>query len=244
MSNSEYKPIPATRKETLLFKMIFELKKDLQEDEVICPHCKGTGLEIRDNVYGIVGDTTHIGFHLPYKHQSISFCRHCYNGVQTKCPACGSLRGKMDRECSCGCSERKRQEKWETEKKERWNSANKIPLTEAWVKCSCLYVENIDHYVFNKDELDDLIEEYELDKSSLIIYTTTKISIEIDADDVASNACENLFEDAVYCCDIAALQKVLDDWCKQQTGTTTYIPDFSTGVIVFENTLYKESRNE
>jgi hypothetical protein len=34
-----------TRKETRRIKMVFELAKDLQEDEVICEHCHGTGAE-------------------------------------------------------------------------------------------------------------------------------------------------------------------------------------------------------
>lgn len=62
--------IPAIRQETRRVKISFALKKDLQDDEVVCENCHGTGLDIADNVYGIRGDTTHIGVHFPYK-QSI-----------------------------------------------------------------------------------------------------------------------------------------------------------------------------
>jgi len=37
--------IPKIRQETRRVKIVFELKKDLQEDELICEHCHGTGLE-------------------------------------------------------------------------------------------------------------------------------------------------------------------------------------------------------
>jgi len=229
--------IPKIRKETRRIKMVFELKKDLMENEVICEHCNGTGLEIRDNIYGIKGDTTNIGVHFPYKHQSISFCRYCYNGVQEKCSNCGSLRGKMDRECSCGYSERKRHEEWRRKEDERWNRVAKIPIYEAWEKYACLYVNTVDRFVFSQEELDNLIIEYELDDSLLRIYATEEKCINLDAQNIIDNACDELHEDAIENCDIISLQGILDEWCKKQTGTKSYEIDHNLGVT-FTNNLF------
>jgi len=221
--------IPKVREEKRTVKIVFELKKDLEDDEVICEHCHGTGLEIADNVYGIKGDTTHIGTHFPYKNQSITFCRFCYNGVQTKCPNCGSLRGKRDRECPCGHNRKEQEESYRRECDERWERAKKIPIEEAWSLCKCLYVEDVDRYVFDDGELDDLIEEYELENPR--IYGTTVDGIKLDASDVIEMGCHNLHEDAADSCDTTALQTILDEWCKKQDGAITYYPSYKIGVI-------------
>ena len=220
--------IPKIREEKRRVKIVFELKKDLQEDEVICEHCHGTGLEIADNRYGIRGDITHIGVHFPYKHQSISFCRFCYNGVMKKCPSCGSLRGKQDRECPCGRAKKERDEEWKKENDERWDRAEKIPIEKIWERCECLYIQNIDEYVFDEGELDDLIEEYELENPR--IYGTTKCGINLDASDVIEMGCHHLHEDAAERCDGKELQIILDEWCKEQSGAITYYPDYKIGV--------------
>lgn len=60
------------------------LIKDLAEHERICPVCNGLGMRIEDNIYGIKGDTSEVGrkYLFSYKHQALSFCQSCYNGVQ------------------------------------------------------------------------------------------------------------------------------------------------------------------
>ena len=225
--------IPKMREETQRVKMVFELKKDLAEDMIVCNHCHGAGLEIEDNVYGIKGDTTHIGVHFPYKHQTLSFCRYCAFGVQEICPACGS-RKLRNKACPCGAADKEREERYKKESAERWEKASKIRVKSLVSPYECFYIENIDRYIFDIDELDDLIEDYELEKSELRIYVTKKTVISIDATDVAESACDGLHEDAYDECDTESLQKLLDDWCKEQTGTTTYSPNYSIGVIMFD----------
>jgi len=221
--------IPKVREETRRVKIAFELKKDLQENEVICEHCHGTGLEIANNIYGIEGDTAHIGVHFPYKNQSLEYCRFCYNGVQEKCPSCGSLRGKMDRECSCGYTYNKYEQKIKREYDGRWEKAEKIPIEKAWKDFKCLYVENVDRYVFDDGELDDLIEEYEL--KDIRIYGTEEVGIKLDAADIIESACDCLHENAAERCDAKELQIILDQWCKSQDGATSYYPNHKIGVV-------------
>ena len=219
--------IPKVRQETRRVKIVFELKKDLQEDEVICEHCHGTGLEIADNRYGIRGDITHVGVRFPYKNQSLTFCRFCINGVLRKCPSCGSVCNRTGK-CPCGCDEKEREERLKKESDERWEKADKIPLEEAW-SFGCLYVDDVDRYVFNEDELDDLIEEYELENPR--IYGTVELGIQIDAVDVIEGACNGLHEDAASQCDAKGLQAIIDEWGKKQTGATTYVPHYRMGVL-------------
>ena len=224
-----------TRKETRRIKMIFELEKDLQENEVICEHCHGTGLEIADNVYGIKGDTTYIGVHFPYKHQSLNYCKFCHNGVMEKCPNCGRLRTKKEWECPCGYLDKIKNNDWQQKQEYRWNKAEKITIEEAWKRFKCLYVENgTDNYVFSQEELDDMIDVYELDAPLLVIYGTATKKIELDAGNIIDNACVDLglHENADENCDVKSLQEVLDKWCKDQEGTITYYPDYSIGVKI------------
>lgn len=234
--------IPNIRQQIKRVTINYELKKDLQEDEIVCEHCHGTGLEIADNVYGIRGDITHIGVHFPYKHQSISFCKHCYNGVLKLCPGCGKPRSKSQYDCSCGFYDRKRRSDSNKKDWETWNKAKKISQNEAFEQFKCLYIDNMDRYVFDEGDLECAIDDYLYDDGDentnvldLRVYGTTEAQISLDADSIVSSACEDLHEDAYERCDdIDGLQKLLDEWCEKQTGTGTFYPDTKIGVILKE----------
>lgn len=66
------------------------LVKDLHDNEEICPYCHGTGMVIRDNQYGLSDDPDRKVW-FPYKHQAITFCQHCFNGVILRCKLCGEV---------------------------------------------------------------------------------------------------------------------------------------------------------
>jgi hypothetical protein len=238
--------IPVMREETRRVKIVFELKKDLQEDEVVCEHCHGTGLEIADNVFGISGDTAHIGVHYPYKKQSLTFCKHCYNGVLKKCPSCGSLRGKeYGKGCPCGHDDKKLDEDYERKRNERWEKAEKMSLSKAWELCDCLYVEDADEFVFDSEDLENVLTvyfEWDDDKVDAYfeggdaglkpprIYLTKTVKPWVDAASVIEVACDRLHEEAMDNCDEEGLQKLLDEWCAKQDGVGTYIPDYTRAV--------------
>ena len=224
--------IPKTRKEYKRVKFVVTLEKDLQEDEVICSHCHGTGLSISENVYGIKGDTTHVGIQFPFKRQSMLYCRCCNNGVLKKCTFCGKIISRFDRECKCEGAEEERRKEQIRKNNEKWEKAVKIPEAEAWGKYACLYVDNVGEFVFSAEEIEDLIEEYELDKSELRVYATEEHTLSADATNVVENACDDLHEEAYDNCDIEGLQKLIDEWCKNQTGTTSYSPDYKIRIIL------------
>lgn len=212
------------------------LIKDLQENERICPVCHGLGMRIVDNIYGIKGDTSEAARHkmFPYKKQSLSFCESCYNGVQELCEFCGEPYKRLGyRHCDCKgfkkAEDEKRIKKWE----EMVAQAKEVQESEVH---TMLYCEEFDSYY---SKVDDFFEEYESEYSDEEVYTKpdrlwvcSVAEISVDAAYVAENACSDLHEDAYSNCDKDSLQKLLDDWCREQTGTTTYYPCYKEYVKI------------
>jgi len=214
------------------------LIKDLAEHERICPVCNGLGMRIEDNVYGIKGDDSEAGrkYHFPYKHQALSFCRSCFNGVQRLCPYCGQPY-KNQSYMHCDCEGQKKAD--EEEKIKKWNEkvSKAVPVEEKDVD-TMLYCEEFDEYY---DTVDDFFDDYfgrytdekfNDDGRPEILWVCSVEKIHIEADNVVDNACQELHEDAYEQCDIGGLQNLLDTWCKDQTGATTYYPCFKQYVLI------------
>lgn len=214
------------------------LIKDLTEHERICPVCNGLGMRIADNVYGIKGDNSEAGrkYLFPYKHQALSFCQSCYNGVQSLCPYCGQPY-KNRAYLHCDCEGQKKVD--EEERIKKWNEkvANAVAVDEKDVD-TMLYCEEFDEYY---DTVDDFFDDYfgrytdekfNNDGRPERLWVCSVEKIHIDADNVVDNACEELHEDAYKQCDIGGLQNLLDTWCKDQTGATTYYPCYKQYVEI------------
>lgn len=211
------------------------LIKDLAEYERICPVCNGLGMRIEDNIYGIKGDTSEAGrrYHFPYKHQALSFCRSCYNGVQRLCPYCREpYKNQAYLHCDCEGQKKTDREKKDKEREERFAKA--VVVNEKDVD-TMLYCEEWDKYYDTVDNFfDDYACNYEEDDNErpVGLWVCSVEKIHIDADNVVDNACEELHEDAYEQCDISSLQNLLDDWCQDQTGTTTYYPCYKQYVEI------------
>lgn len=202
------------------------LVKDLQDDECICPHCNGLGMVIRNNIYGIKGDNSETvrTNRFPYRHQALSFCPHCYNGVQKICLHCGKpypVRGYY----RCNCDGYQQQERDKAAKKYQETILNAKEVLESSVQ-TMLYCEENDEYYDSTDDFFDAYNDEDFGKRPTILWVCSTESISLDAYDIVSMACENLHEDAAERCETKALQNMLDSWCKEQTGTTTYYPDY------------------
>lgn len=230
------------RTETVdLYKTIQEsfskiLIKNLTEHERICPVCNGLGMRIEDNVYGIKGDNSEAGKKclFPYKHQALSFCRSCYNGVQRLCPYCGEPY-KNKAYLHCDCEGQKKAD--EEERIKKWNEkvSKAVQVDEKDVD-TMLYCEEFDEYY---DTVDDFFEDYccnysdeDIHNRPERLWVTSVEKIFIDAADVIEDVCTNLHEDAYEQCDKGSLQELLDDWCKKQIGTTTYYPCYEQYVVI------------
>lgn len=213
------------------------LAKDLAENERICPVCHGLGIRVTDNVFGIQGDESEAGRRecFPYSNQAFTFCRSCRWGVQRLCPYCGKPYA-IQTYFHCDCDGQKEADRTAAERK--WNEilSKAIEVDEEDVPDTMLYCIKIDEYYKSTDEFQDNWVSNEYDKlygerpDRLWVCDTGKISI--DAGDVIDMACDDLHEDATEECDESSLQKLLDDWCAEQTGTTTYYPCYKRYVRV------------
>ena len=213
------------------------LIKDLTEYERICPVCNGLGMRIADNVYGIKDDNSEAGrkYLFPYKHQALSFCQSCFNGVQRLCPYCGQPY-KNQAYLHCDCEGQKKAD--EEERIKKWNEkvANAVAVDEKDVD-TMLYCEEFDEYY---DTVDDFFDDYACnheedgdgDERPVRLWVTSVEKISVDAANVIEDACSDLHEDAYERCDEGSLQKLLDDWCQEQTGTTTYYPCYKQYVEI------------
>jgi hypothetical protein len=220
-----------------------KLQKDLQEHEVICSHCGGSGLQIDDAPFGLrkegiqPANTTRF----PYKKQTIVGCRHCYNGIQKKCIHCGEILDRQKYQCDCIQAKYERNTKQFEKDLETWNKAKKISFNEALEKYAMVYIENYDKYCSTEDLLDyitDIEYDYEkpIDKKSLWIYGTYTMELSLDADCILENACDNLHENAmnnISSNEIRELQDLLDQWAEKiKEETTTYYADYKIGILL------------
>lgn len=206
-----------------------ELEKDLSDNERICPTCHGLGMVVDDNIFGLKGDNSELGkkYRFPYKKQALSFCPDCFNGVQEICPYCKKPYLKYRTSCDCpGAKEEK--ERIEEEK------YNKLISNAKEVNVDCvenmLYCKEDDVFYENVDDFFDRW--YDDMPRPQRLWVTSKVELSIDAANVIEDACSELHEDAVDCCDYKELQEMLDKWCSEQKGTTTYYPNYTEYVTI------------
>ncbi len=194
-------------------------------------------MRLENNVYGVHGDISETSKieRFPYRHQALSFCPSCYNGVQRLCKYCGEpFKQQSYHHCECEGFK-----KAEEERIVKWNEtiSKAKEVQESDVK-TMLYCEEFEEYY---DSTDDFFEGYSFewnnskDKNIVkpqVLWVCSVQEISIDADYIIENACDELHEDASGNCDYGSLQKALDDWCKEQTGTTTYYPCYKEYVKI------------
>lgn len=209
-----------------------KLIKDLKENERICTTCGGLGIAIVNRVYGIEGDESQKAKQskFPYKHQAFTFCPECYFGVQKFCKHCGKMLTTRN-VCECeGCKkeiEEKRIAEW-----------NRIILNATEVQedevSNMLYCEENGKFYADVDEFHKcwINEQKDKNKRPTRLWVTSRQELSIDAASVIADACDDLHEDAGDNCDNTSLQKLLDEWCKEQQGTTTYYPCYEEYIMI------------
>ena len=206
-----------------------ELEKDLKDNERICPTCHGLGMCVVDNIYGIKGDTSELGkrYMFPYKNQSLSFCPDCCWGVQELCPYCGKPYPKYSTHCNCQGARVKEEQIKKKKKEEILLKAKEVDINSV---SNMLYCEENDEYY---SCIDDFFDGWDNKRTQpKVLWVTEKRELSIDAGSVIESVCEELHEDASDYCDYKSLQKLLDEWCKEQAGTTTYYPSYKEYVVI------------
>jgi hypothetical protein len=233
------------------------LEKDLQDNERICSVCHGLGMRLSNNIYGIKGDTSEVAKHkrFPYNHQALSFCPNCYNGVIEICEYCGKQLPRGITKCNCEMQKEKDKEERRIKYQEKIDRAKEI----FWSETTAYYVydENSDKYFTDEGEFAENywelylenpeecnnFEEYFDKYIPKILWNCYAEYISMDADSIIESACEELYEEADdYISDEARkeLQQLLDEWCKKQTGTATYYPDYKKYIKVDRKWFYEE----
>lgn len=205
------------------------LKKDLHDNEEICQHCHGTGMVIADNRYGLSDDPDKALGCFPYRHQAVSFCQHCYNGVVRRCSFCGKLiqRGRLT--CDCDVQEKiKRQEK-NKKLQEAFDNAPIAPQ-EVVDSMECFYSEsygNNEGYFFDWHEFFKYWTENSEpdDVKPLYVWVTEPVEMNIDVQNIIESATDDLYEGAIDDVSdeaIKELQDFVDGWCKRCGVGITY----------------------
>lgn len=212
---------------------LLNLEKDLHGNEELCEFCHGTGIAIADNVYGLrnEGDKGYIRF--PYKHQALTFCPHCYNGVVHRCEFCGNILPRGYLKCTCDKQKEIDEQEIINKYQDMLDKAPELPDGE-WVKYDMLFSESygLNNGYFNDfDEFfdywssEDCDNEYGIENRPKYVWVTEAVEMYIDADSIIDSACEELYEDAaddISTHDRGILQKLLDDWCKTHGVGKTY----------------------
>lgn len=216
-----------------------QLVKDLHDNEAICPTCRGTGLRIVDNSYGLSDDPDKRAGLFPYKHQSLTFCPHCYNGVVHICPDCGKQlpRGRLKCDCEAErqreCEEKKRKYQEAVQKAEKHESDELYRFKFAY---SDWITQHNEGYFSDWQEFFDAWHDFvtgcEEDGTPVperpeYVWGTEPIEMPLDAGDILERACEDLYEDAMHDIGDSAIKEMqdyLDTW-KYRYGLTAYGED-------------------
>ena len=220
------------------------LEKNLRDNEIICPLCRGVGIIKRNQGFGEYKNGSRIDW---YDNEYFAWCPNCYFGVVKTCEYCGKQLSKGSYRCNCDQFLENEQEERLIKYKEKIEAAKEIEVTDSF---EYLYDNESGNYFFDVDEFAEYYWELyqeDDDYSSIsfdeyfekyvpkILWICMEVKMSIDARDIIDRACEELHEDAldnISDKDTEELQEYLDSWCKRQTGTTTYYPDYREYVRV------------
>lgn len=206
------------------------LRKDLTQNEELCPECNGLGILIKNNVYGLSGDRDSFGLpRFPYKHQSLVYCSACFNGVVRRCEFCNEIIPRVNSKCNC---EKQREidyiefQRKETERLEKAPEAPQEILEKSLMFFSEDYGENDGYFSDWEDFFEFWFDNHNADdQRPKYVWATEPYDMKIDAANIIESATKDLYEDAYH--DISEkkadeLQDFLNEWCKTSGVRTTY----------------------
>lgn len=207
------------------------LSKDLQENQIICPICHGTGLQISDSVYGLSNDTQKHKEHFPYHNQYITSCNHCVNGVVNLCKYCGKELPRYSYTCDCDDYKKEKEDIRIKKEKDAIESAKKFKYDDEEVKYMNMFYSEF--YECNDGYFSDWEDFFKYwddchsdDEKPMYVWATYNLDLNIDVEDVLCQACEDLHEDARdNLTDIKELREFIKNWTEKQSGVITYYQD-------------------
>ncbi|WP_062408416.1 hypothetical protein [Paenibacillus naphthalenovorans] len=235
------------RTETVKVNLQFNVTRELEDNEVLCPVCSGTSLHIQGiplaQVTNGIYEIKKFG-----RYDTIVGCGSCYYGVQKKCEHCDNLLGRSNL-CTCDKSRWEQRNKEEQKEREKWGKINKITYKEALDKYEMIYIDGFEKYCA-PDELSEYLQWYLDDNRevtvedilSLRIYGTYITNAMFDATSILENATEELHEEAYDRSKhiLNKLQSYLDEIAKEiQRDTLTYFPDEKVGIQLTSKDIEK-----
>lgn len=209
------------------------IKKDLQDNERICPACHGLGMVFTHRPYGIKGDTSPAAKAnmFPYTHDTLTFCPDCYNGVQKLCEYCGEPLPRTRAACTCdGYLAEKANEAIKSYEK---LVAKAAEIKESEVHTMLYCEENQSYYDSSEGFIEEWEDSHDITESvPEILWVTAEAGLSFDAANILESACEELHEDAIEACNITELQKILNEYAARQQGTKSYYPCYEQYITV------------
>ncbi len=197
-------------------KKIELLPKTPKENEALCPICDGIGWLESEKGY-------------------IEKCRNCYNGIISLCPNCGKPKRGMCTNKECVTKLATEQEKSRYDKAQKY-TIDTVPSKSKIMFYSDVYKDN-EGYFSEIEELVDYCNDEDIEIPDYI-WGTYETQISFYAHDIIGNACDDLWEgayDSIDSKDIAELQNLLDNWCKNHAGTRTYTVDYKCCILLNKN---------
>lgn len=205
------------------------LIKDLQENQILCPVCKGTGLEITDQVYGLSNDPDKQIGRFPYHSQYIVGCSHCYTGIINLCEHCGKELPRGILRCDCDKSNQIRNKIELKKEQEQMNKATILKYDdEIAVQMGMLFSNDYGYNEGYFTEWDEFFDNWECeheedDEKPKYVWGTVSGSLELNAEDILESACDDLHEEAINnLVDVDEFEAFIKEWSKKQAGTETY----------------------
>ncbi|WP_201319076.1 hypothetical protein [Paenibacillus sp. EPM92] len=204
------------------------LTKDLQDHQIICPVCQGTGLALTEQRYGIKGDPDKRAA-FPYTSQYIVGCQNCFTGIVNLCRHCTAQLPRSKSQCDCEKSKAERAAEHSAKARAIFDKAIKVKADDEIAKGMGMYY--FDSYPYNEGYFSDFDEFFEWWEEShepgeerpQYVWGTDCMGLILDADSILENATEDLHEEAFNRIEEKdELKAFLEAWCAKQQGTTTY----------------------
>ena len=191
-----------------------------------CPECEGIGWIEKE-------DKGHI--------EKCANC--CGNGYVLLCSECGKELNSSYRSLCEDCSKKHWTEMRLKEEQLRFQKAEKLSFgmdDEKIKEFNHFYSED---YPYNEGyfmEFEDFFEAMydkgiNQETGPQYVWGTSETIIDIDIDNVIEQACEDLYEGAYESIsneDYKEIKDFVKSWCKKQTGTTTYYPNYHYAIKV------------
>lgn len=205
---------------------------DLEEDEIICPECKGLRfVYIQKNGKGY-----------------IESCRRCHTGKLTVCKYCGKANKSW---CDCKEAQEERYNdfrlKQAQKELEAYHKAEKIDCKDY----EGYFILSEDDFVKDSSDLEEWLYERLVEGEDVPEYLWAVEGVphfSIDLKDVVSDKCEDGYEDMYSRLDtdnplLSQAQELIEQWEKEQ-GESLYIFNTTHKKAVIIKDLVDEIRNE